>query len=77
MEDPYWEKRYGAELVANLGTMLEFTVARPPQTMAEAWELAVEQDLVAPHTIGGPCLPLRAHARALLQRPTWLLHSRP
>jgi hypothetical protein len=73
----YREERYGAELVANWGTMLEFTVARPPLTLDEAWPLALEQVVVAPDTIHGPVLPIRAHARALIQRSTWFLHARP
>ncbi len=38
-----WNRRYGAELVANWGTMLQFVVTRPPQTLEKAFELAIEQ----------------------------------
>jgi hypothetical protein len=73
----HWCSRYGAELVANWGTMLQFIVQRPPETLEQAWELALEQQLVAPDTTNGPGVPLRAHARTLLRRPTWFLHCRP
>jgi hypothetical protein len=72
----YWEGSYGAELVANWGTMLQFTVARPPATLDQAWELACDQVLIAPDTPGRPGT-IREHARALVNRPTWFLHSRP
>ncbi|MBM2614293.1 DUF4253 domain-containing protein [Actinoplanes sp. LDG1-06] len=35
-----WNQRYGAELVAWWGTMLQFVVSRPPAPGDEAWELA-------------------------------------
>lgn len=72
-----WAARYGAELVANWGTMLQFIVARPPQTLEQAWPLAVEQYLVGPDTFHGPGVTIRGHARALIDRPDWFLHARP
>ena len=73
----FWRRIFGAELVANWGTMLQFVVARPPTTLEQGWALAIQQALVAPDTIIGPGVPLRDHARTLIARPTWLLHCRP
>jgi Domain of unknown function (DUF4253) len=68
-----WSRRYGAELMANWGTMLSFSVARPPQTLDEAFELAGDQLLIAPALQ----VSIRDHARALLEHDTWMLHCRP
>ena len=73
----FWQLRYGAELVANWGTMLGFTVSRPPQTIDDAWTLAVDQDTIAGDTIGRPGVTLRDHARVLVGRNAWFLHCRP
>ena len=70
-----WHQRFGAELVANWVTMLQFVVTRPPLTADEAWRLALEQAAVAPYTMRG--FPLRDHARALVGRERWFLHNRP
>ena len=72
-----WEERFGADLWANWGTMLEFVVARPPATVEDAYELALEQALIAPDTIMLPGVRLRRHAQALVGRQTWFLHYRP
>jgi hypothetical protein len=72
-----WHGRYGAELVAHFGTMLEFSVGRPPLSLQEAWQLAREQELIAPCTTALQGVPLRQHARALVGRGTWFLHERP
>ncbi|MGH9225887.1 MAG: DUF4253 domain-containing protein [Acidimicrobiales bacterium] len=72
-----WHERFGAELVANWGTALQFAVARPPTTFDEAWPLALEQVAVAPGTTGLPAVLLRHHAQALVGRRTWLLHQSP
>jgi hypothetical protein len=72
-----WSQRYGAELVAHYGTMLEFVVTRPPETVQEAWQLAREHELIAPGTTLLPGVPLREHARALVGRSTWFLQERP
>ena len=73
----YWEDRYGAKLVANWGTVLQFVVERPPESLDAAWDLARQQHLIAPDTFARAGLATRAHARALLDRRDWLLHSRP
>ena len=73
----YWEEDYGAQLVANWGTMLQFVVERPPRTLHAAWPLAREHDLIAGDTFRRAGLSTREHARALIDRGDWLLHSRP
>lgn len=72
-----WSERYGAELVAHFGTMLQCLATRPPQTLAEAWVLAREHDLVASSTLSLPGVPVRDHARYLLKHERWFLHERP
>ena len=72
-----WHARHGAEVVASWGTMLQLAVARPPTDLDEAFALAVEQDRVAFDTLMGRGVSLREHARALLGRREWFLHSRP
>jgi len=71
-----WERRYGAELVANWGTMLQFVVRRPPDALADAWELAVDLDLIGPSD-NGYARHVRDLARFLWRRPTWFVHCRP
>lgn len=72
-----WDERWGAELVAHWGTMLEFVVARPPTTVAEAFPVAVAHDLLARSTLRPAGLSVRDHARALVNRTSWFLHDRP
>jgi hypothetical protein len=71
----YWEARYGAQLVANWGTMLQFVVRRPPDTLEEAWDLAIDLDLIGPS--GKAWVHVRDGARYLWRRPTWFVHCRP
>ena len=69
-----WHDRYGAELVANWGTVLQFVVARPPATIDDARLPALEHVAVAPATAGPvPGIPFHHYARTLVGRPTWLL----
>jgi hypothetical protein len=72
-----WEKKFGAELVAHYGTMLQCLVSRPPTTVQDAWELACEHDLAGGCTLALPCIRLRDYARALVGWDRWFLHERP
>mgnify|MGYP002279999387 FL=1 len=72
-----WQQRFGAELVAHYGTMLEFIVQRVPTDAEAAFQLAWEQSAIAPCTVILPGVSLREHARALLQSQRWFLHERP
>lgn len=73
----YWHDRYGAELVAHYGTMLQFYVTNKPQTLMEAFELASEHYEFAFDTFILPAVSIREHARALLHIDRWFLHDRP
>lgn len=70
-----WYDRFGAELVAHWGTMLQVVTSRRPSDPEAAWHLALEHELIAPDTLQQ--LPVREHARTLLQANRWLLHERP
>jgi hypothetical protein len=72
-----WNERFGAELVANWGTMLDFVVSRPPEDLEGAFALATEHAAIAPSTMALPGFTIRDHARALLHRTEWRLHERP
>lgn len=72
-----WRERYGAELWAHYGTMLEFRVRQPPQDFDSALALAREHDLAAPCTLALPGISLRHHALGLVGHGTWFLHERP
>ena len=72
-----WEQRYGAELVANWGTMLQLVVSRPPGTIEDAFALACEHQVFSVSTLGLPGVSIRNHARSLLHRHDWFFHERP
>jgi len=72
-----WQQRFGAELVAHYGTILQFVVQHPPSTLEAAFQLAGEQYMIAPCTLELPGITLREHARALLHTQRWFLHERP
>jgi hypothetical protein len=70
-----WRERYGAELVAHWGTMLQLVADRPPSEPEEAWRLAEAHYAIAPSTFNGPSL--REYAQGLIGGRTWWLHERP
>jgi hypothetical protein len=72
-----WREDYGAELIANWGTMIQFVVERPPQSVEQSWGLAWAQDALAPYNFSGPAIPVREAARGLIGRGRWMLHERP
>jgi hypothetical protein len=72
-----WQQRFGAELVAHYGTMLQVVAARRPATPEYAMQLAREHDLAALDTLSRPGVSLRDHARYLLDHDRWFLHQRP
>ncbi|MGE4073814.1 MAG: DUF4253 domain-containing protein, partial [Lysobacterales bacterium] len=72
-----WSERFGAEIYAHYGTMLEFTVSRPPTDFDTALALADEHERVAPCTLMLPGIPLRHYAEGLIGHQTWFLHERP
>lgn len=72
-----WRERFGAEMVASWGTMLQLRVTAPPQQLNEAFDLAVEHWIAAPPTLALPGVTIRDHARTLVDRAEWFLHDRP
>lgn len=68
-----WNGRWGAELVASWGTMLQFTIGRRPQPGEEAWDVAGQ--LLA---WGGSLQMSQWQLALVLSRvDTWFLHDRP
>jgi hypothetical protein len=68
-----WQERWGAELVASWGTMLQLVVDRPPQDPRDAWTVAGQ--LLA---VGGSLQLSRSElALALPGSDAWFLHDRP
>ena len=57
--------------------MLQCFVPRPPQALAEAFDLAAEQILMAPCTFELSGTPLRHHAAGLVGHDRWFMHERP
>ncbi len=72
-----WHLRYGTELVAHHGTMLELTTSRLPSSPEEAFHLAWQQETIAQSTTSPAGVSLRDHARAMLKTNRWFLHARP
>ena len=72
-----WEGRFGVELWASYGTMLEFVVRTPPSSVEEAWPFAVEQFLVAPVGFMLDGSSLRDRARWIVGEEHLHLHERP
>lgn len=72
-----WERDFGAELAMNYGTILQCVVSRRPVEPMVAWQLAAQQDLIAPSTLAAPGLSPRQHAQNLLNTDRWFLHERP
>ena len=72
-----WQARFGAELVAHYGTILQSIVERPPGDVATALDLALEHDLVAPCTLALPGISVHHYATALVNDTRWFLHERP
>lgn len=72
-----WCRRFGAELVAHWGTMLQLLVHAPPASVDEALTLARQQELIAPCTTALPGVSTEQHAATLLASDSWFLHERP
>ncbi len=68
-----WHDRWGAEVVASWGTMLQFAVGRRPEPGDQAWELAGQLKRVG----GSLQMPRWMLALALPHSGTWFLHDRP
>lgn len=60
----HWHQKYGAELVAHYGTMLQLVTQICPKSVDDAFQLAWEQETIAPCTTLLPGVALREHAKA-------------
>lgn len=67
----YWHERYGAELVAVSGDVLEMRVARPPRDRAGAMALAWEQSVYCPDIVMQGTGTVAALAGLLLGAGVW------
>ena len=75
-----WEKRFGAEIVSHHGTILNCLIKRPPQTIEEAWPIAIEHLMMSECSTGNIhtyMITLRDYAHSLIGNPHWFLHERP
>ncbi len=68
-----WERRWGAELVASWGTMLQLVVSRQPAAGGQAWELAGQLKAVG----GSLQVEHWILALAVSRSDAWFLHDRP
>ena len=73
----HWHRKYGAELVAHYGTMLQLLTQTLPMSPEDAFILAWEQQVIAPCTTCLPGVSLRNHTREMLHSHQWFLHERP
>jgi hypothetical protein len=67
----YWHERYGAELVAVSGDVLEMRVARPPRDRAGAMALAWEQSVYCPDIVMQGTGTVAALAGLLMGAGVW------
>ncbi|MCW7540902.1 DUF4253 domain-containing protein [Aquabacterium sp. A7-Y] len=72
-----WEARYGARIKYAGNTTLQVDVQRRPETLDEAFDLALEHSAFAWCTLVLPGISLRDHARALFALDHWHFHDRP
>ena len=66
-----WHTACGAEPAVITGDIIECFVARPPQTEAQAWKLAVEQWLTCEDVVSQGTQSVRNLAKGLRLSPTW------
>jgi Domain of unknown function (DUF4253) len=72
-----WEERFGAELMAHYGTMLQCYASKPPTDPLVAWQLAREHDMAAGSTLAPAGVYIRQYAGVLMSHDRWFLHDRP
>ena len=67
----YWEQRYGAKVACIANDVIEFTVARPPQTRDEALALAKQQFIYCNDIVHQGVGSVEALAATILQANVW------
>lgn len=73
----HWRNTFGAELVANFSTMLQFVVADPPGDLDTAYELATQHYGVARVGFQLSGEVIHHYAADLVGMKRWMLHDRP
>ena len=66
-----WHEQYGAEIVSITHDVMEFTVAKPPQTKGAALALAKEQFVFCPDIVHQGVGDVAALAATLLKSNYW------
>ncbi|MFF4353231.1 DUF4253 domain-containing protein [Streptomyces sp. NPDC001530] len=67
-----WEDRFGARVLAAVGSTLYVSVASPPRTEAEAHRIALEHLLTtADNLVDDPPTPFPQYAQSLVDAPLW------
>jgi len=66
-----WHSSYGAVPAVITSDVIECFVARPPQTEAQAWKLAVEHWLTCEDVVSQETQSVRNLAKGLWRAPTW------
>lgn len=67
----YWGEKYGATVASITSDVVEFTVARPPQTREEALQLAREHYLYCADIVDQGVESIEALAATLQKAPVW------
>lgn len=73
----HWRLTYGAELVANFQTMLQFVVANPPTDLDAAYQVATEHYQVAEAGFQLSGDVVHHYAADMVAATHWALHDRP
>jgi Domain of unknown function (DUF4253) len=69
-----WYENHQAELVCHYGTVIDLKVPQKPQTIQQAFNLAIEHSIFSNYTISGG---IRDYARELMHHHHWSFHERP
>lgn len=67
----YWQEKYDARVVCIADDVIEFQVNRPPQTRAEALQLAKEQYIFCADIVQQGTESIEALASTLVKAPVW------
>jgi hypothetical protein len=71
-----WYENYQAELICHWGTIIDLKVPKLPQTIQEAFNLAIEHNTFSSYTVSNHGF-IREYARELMLRYHWSFHERP
>jgi hypothetical protein len=71
-----WYENYQAELICHYGTVIDLKVPKLPETIQEAFNLAIEHNTFSSYTVSNHGF-IREYARELMHRYHWSFHERP